>query len=122
MTAGGRLAWLAVVLLCRCATELPVPPVSPAVSAAAVPATAPAAASAAPVTAVKQAYHAAARRELPKVLADDVSAERVTRIHSADILAREALGRLEAQGRHYTADALAEARFAVRQLISVLGD
>jgi len=114
------VSFVVLVLVSGCAVAsppLPVPPPAPEVETGA-----PAVVLPPPVIAVTRAYHAAVGRELPAVLASDVSAETVTRIHAADREARAALSRLEAQGRHYTPDALATARAAVRRLTAVLED
>jgi hypothetical protein len=71
-------------------------------------------------TTVAKAYQKAAQKEIPAVIAPNATPERVRSVHSADVAARRAVSRLEAQGRHPTQAALDAARSAVKQLSDVL--
>jgi hypothetical protein len=72
------------------------------------------------IASITHEYHAAAAKELPKALAPDVPADYVSRIHDADIRAREALSAIEKMGKKATAQMLDEARAAVRSLGHIL--
>jgi hypothetical protein len=76
--------------------------------------------STAPVASVVQAYRAVERKEVPKITADNVTADYVRGIHAADIKARHALAALERLDGKATPKALAAARSAVSALAAAL--
>lgn len=69
---------------------------------------------------VAKDYQKAAQKEIPAVIAPNATPQSVRSVHAADIAARRALGKLEAQGHHPTQESLDAARAAVKRLSDVL--
>lgn len=94
----------------------PTPP--PSIAAAPAPPVPPAAPQ---IASISHEYHAAVVKELPKALAPDVAADYVSRIHEAEVRAREAVSAVERVGpKKVDARMLDNARAAVRNLSRIL--
>lgn len=108
---------LAGAALCGCAAA-PIPEPPPPLPV--VIAIAPPPPVSQPVASVVKAYRAVEKQEVPKITAENVTAEYVRRVHSADIAARHALAALERQDGKATPASLSTARAAVSELAAAL--
>lgn len=94
-----------LIILSGCAAAPPPVPQQPPAAAAKI---------------VTKQYEDAAKKEIPAITAPAVTPKRVQTVHDADMNARKALEKLEAQGDSPTPEALDAARAAVGKLSDTL--
>jgi len=117
-----RSVWMVLsIALCACVSQpIPEPPARSLVPAAVVVVDRPPEVQPAHVASVVKAYRAIERKEVPAVIAQDVTPDQIQRIHFADLAARRALWALERSDRRPTVTDLIHARDAVSHLAQVL--